>query len=139
VAIFTVMKQIGNMGALLAVWNGAGSMRADKQLTLDQHYLDWRSYMRLDGSEVLYGEDWDARKADLLRRSEGRCEYGEGFQRCTSEGAIPSHIEPRHPHRDDRMSNLKHYCMYHDRLTEKQGWRKIRSDKRERRANAQQS
>jgi len=101
--------------------------------------------MRSDGSEVLYGEDWDARKKQLWERCGGRCEYtqwdtGEpatdfkniAFQeRCRKECQIPAHVEPRYPRRDDRMSNLKGYCIEHDRLMEKQSWRKIRSDRRE--------
>jgi len=112
-----------------------GIIKADKQATIDAQFLDPRSYIAPDKREVLYGEDWLARKAELLRRSGGRCEYRNNYGlRCIAEGAIPSHVIPRHPRRDDRLSNLKHQCIEHDKLTEKQAWRRTRFG--ERRANA---
>ena len=53
------------------------------------------------------------------------------MKRCTAEGVIPAHIEPRHPKRDDRLGNLKCYCFEHDRITEKQNWRRVRWSSKE--------
>jgi hypothetical protein len=116
-------------------------LKRDVQATEAARFEDDRSYIAKDGRHILRGYDWDERKRELLKRSGGRCEYilsfsGTGPARCTAEGAIPSHVIPRYPLRDDRLSNLKHYCLAHDRLTEKQNWRRIRSDKAERRVNA---
>lgn len=120
-------------------------LKRDVQATEGRCFKNSKSYVAKDGREVLCGRDWQDRKAELLARSEGRCEYlipytnvldGETSERCTQEGSIPAHIEPRYPLRDDRMSNIRHLCLFHDRLTEKQAWRRVRSDKRERRANA---
>lgn len=103
----------------------------DKALKAERGYHG-KSYVREDGSEVLLDKrDWDLRKRELWKRADGRCEYIneiEGCQRrrCLHEGVIPAHIIPRHPVRDDRLSNLKLYCFRHDRLTEKQSWRRPR-------------
>jgi len=119
-------------------------------LTIAQHYLDWRSFMRSDGSEVLYGEDWDARVADLRRRSGGQCEqqlevttkWMEGdlvktslarMERCRCEAADPHHIIRRSVRRDDRLSNLQALCRYHHDLLDE---RKVRSDRKENRESA---
>jgi hypothetical protein len=119
-------------------------MKRDVQATQAARFEDERSYVAKDGRHVLRGYDWDERKRELFKRSGGRCEftYNTGAEfpdeepRCSAEGAIPAHIIPRHPLRDDRLSNLKHYCVAHDKQMEKQAWRRIRSDKAERRANA---
>ena len=97
-------------------------MKGDKQLRQERGYHG-KSYVRSDGSEVLLDKvDWDVRKRELWDRAKGKCEYPG----CGSDGWVPSHIIPRYPVRDDRMSNLKLYCGYHDRLTEQQKWRKVR-------------
>ena len=115
-------------------------MKRDVPATLARKFLDKRSYVAQDGREVLTGlgnKDWFARKEELWERAGGRCEfiiyYGEHIvpERCTAVGVIPAHIQPRYPRRDDRMDNLKLYCVPHDRLTEKQSWRKVRWSKRE--------
>lgn len=102
-------------------------MKADVQATEARHFLDPKSYVAKDGREVLHGKDWKARKKELWDRAGGRCEfhYLDG-RRCIQEAQIPSHIEPRYPKRDDRMTNLKAQCWTHDRLTEKQNWRRTR-------------
>lgn len=99
------------------------------------HNVDWdatRKYrgdtrVYLDGREVMGKLDWKIRKQELAKRSGGICEFvnEDGF-RCIEAATIPSHIIPRHPVRDDRLSNLKHQCFEHDRLTEKQSWRRTR-------------
>ena len=113
-------------------------MKADKALTLAAGFSDRRSYVTPDKREILYGEDWIARKKALWERSGGQCEaileiIGVTPWRCQREAQIPAHVIPRYPKRDDRLSNLMAYCVEHDRLMEKQSWRRIRSDKAERR------
>lgn len=98
----------------------------DPQLKAERGYTDPRSYVRNDGSEVLYGSDWKQRKQELEERSGGRCEYIVDLHRCVLDGAIPAHIIPRYPKRDDQLSNIKLYCFEHDRQTEQQAWRKTR-------------
>lgn len=94
-------------------------------------YTDPRSYVRRDGSEVLYGEDWKQRKEELWKRADGRCEYVCPHSRCGSMAVIPAHYpRPRHPRRDDRLTNLKAYCETHDKLMEPQAWRKTRFGER---------
>jgi hypothetical protein len=107
-------------------------MKGDKQLKAERGYHG-KSYVRPDGSEVLLDKrDWDLRKRELWKRAGGRCEYSFsipdalGKTRCVADGVIPAHVIPRYPVRDDRLSNLKLYCKYHDQLTEKQSWRKTR-------------
>src|SRR5213595_3512514 len=101
-------------------------MKADRAKTIEQQYLDPKSFMRPDGSEVLKREDWIARKKQLWERCGGRCEYAEADWRCNREGQIPAHVIPRYPRRNDNLENLRCYCVEHDRLTERQSWRKTR-------------
>jgi len=115
-------------------------MRADKQLTEAAEFKDKDSYIAPDGREILYGKDWDARKAELARRSGGGCEQicptlniglkkpTEIELRCPAMAADPHHIIRRSVKRDDRLSNLQALCRYHHNLLDK---RKIRSDKAE--------
>ena len=42
--------------------------KADKILTELALFLDPRSYVRRDGSEVLYGDDWKALQEHRVRR-----------------------------------------------------------------------
>lgn len=111
-------------------------MKADKQLTAAAGFKDAKSYIAPNGREVLYGKDWKARKQELWKRADGRCEFvyrtslGWEITRCFQEGQIPAHIEPRYPKRDDRLSNMKLYCFEHDRLMEKQAWRRTRFGER---------
>ena len=74
-------------------------------------YTDPRSFVRLDGSEVLHRVDWLKRKQELGERSGGRCEYMDevGF-RCVWDADDPHHIIPRSKKRDDRLSNLVALC-----------------------------
>jgi hypothetical protein len=121
-------------------------MKRDRQATEARKFLDPRSYVARDGRELLLGIgnlDWIRRKKELWERAGGRCEYippslkqwPEVTGRCGAEGTIPAHIIPRKDitQRDDRMSNLRLYCVEHDRLMERQSWRRVRSDKAERR------
>jgi hypothetical protein len=108
----------------------------DKQLKQERGYHG-KSYVRNDGSEVLLDKlDWDVRKHELWKRAGERCEYNlkirdsrgffEAEVRCAREGIFPCHIEPRHPRRDDRLSNLKLGCKECAEANEKQSWRKTR-------------
>jgi len=91
-------------------------IKKDRQATIAKQYLDERSYVCLDGKEVLYGEDWKTRKFDLWQRCNGRCEY---YIRCNAEAADPHHIIPRSKGRDDRLSNLQALCRYHHNLMDR--------------------
>lgn len=125
-------------------------MKRDRQATEKRQFLDRRSYIARDGRELMLGIgnlDWIRRKEELWARAGGKCEYivpeircsrNEVLalaKRCAEEGTIPAHIIPRKDitQRDDRLSNLKLYCFEHDRLMERQAWRRVRSDKAERR------
>jgi hypothetical protein len=85
-------------------------------------YTDPKSYVRLDGSEVLYNADWKKRKEELRERSFGRCERiveirgnSAGEIRCRSEARDPDHVVKRSIRRDDRLTNLEHLCgLHHD-------------------------
>lgn len=122
-------------------------VKRDVQATAAKQYLDPRSYTAKDGRELLLGignADWIKRKKELWERAGGTCEYWFAeagvktvsskpssrfkVRRCWKEGTIPAHIIPRKDitQRDDRMSNLKLYCEEHDKLMEKQSWRKPR-------------
>lgn len=108
-----------------------------EQLKADRGYKDPSTFVRLDGTEVLHGEDLRKRHLELTERSGGRCEYEEKVDqpnvrfvdfrwRCARPATIRAHVIPRHPKRDDSLSNLKHYCFEHDKVTEKQNWRRTR-------------
>jgi predicted restriction endonuclease len=88
----------------------------DLQETKARHFRDPRSYVRNDGSEVLYQADWTVRKHDVWERGSGRCEYMVGAERCRSEMQDPHHIVPRSKGRDDRMGNLIGLCRLHHDL-----------------------
>ena len=81
-------------------------------------YTDPRSYVRLDGSEVLYGNDWILRKQQLGERSGGRCELIIGG-RCRAIADDAHHIIPRSQYRDDSLEALLHVCRWHHQHTDK--------------------
>jgi hypothetical protein len=113
------------------------TLKSDVQATKAAKFISAKSYIAKDGRHVLLGkEDWDIRKLELWRRANGRCEYTWGDERCTAVGCIPAHVNPRYPLRDDRLENLKLYCMTHDAKMEKQSWRRVRSDRKEHRESA---
>lgn len=93
-------------------------MKRDVQATEAKHFLDPRSYVTPDGREILYGNDWKARKGELLKRSLGQCERFTILGRphdawCRSEGGEPHHKIKRSKLRDDRLenlANLSHWC-----------------------------
>jgi len=87
--------------------------------TTDRHFVDAESRVMLDGRELLFGKDWDARKEELAQRSRGFCEakdqpLPEG-KYCLGLGQHPHHVIPRSEKRDDRLSNLLHVCAEHHR------------------------
>jgi len=99
------------------------------ELKAERGYTNPKSFVRPDGSECLFGEDWIIRKGALLIRAQGQCEYewcpggpsDAPMNRCTEDSGDPCHDPmPRHPKRDDRLSNLKFYCRRHHILTEPQ-------------------
>lgn len=81
-------------------------------------YRDPKSFVRNDGSEVLFRKDWEVRKIELYMRSNGWCERWTVLHRhhapgCRKEGQEPHHIKKRWPKRDDRLenlANLSHAC-----------------------------
>jgi len=101
----------------------------DPIATMARCFANKKSYVRFDQSEVLYGNDWKMRVAELLARCGGRCEhmiYSGGtyredtLERCRSEAADPHHIVKRSKYRDDRLSNLQALCrMHHELLDER--------------------
>src|SRR5258708_29337579 len=92
---------------------GRGCRTSDRDEAAKERlgYVEAGSYVRRDGSEVLKRHDWHLRVEELRLRSGGRCEYNlDDGSRCANEFVDPCHIKPRHPRRDDRMSNLKGGC-----------------------------
>ena len=104
-------------------------MLQDRQAKARLGYVEEKSRVYTDAQgnvirEVLHGRDWKHRKAELWRRAGGQCEYElRPGVRCWRDGVDPCHIEPRHPVRDDRLSNLKLGCRpcheKHDKQTPK--------------------
>ena len=91
-------------------------------------YSDPKSFVRIDGSEVLHGWDWTTRKEELFKRCKGKCEWivDAGLDgavimvyACGKDIADPHHIKPRSKGRDDRLSNLQALCRYHHDLLDK--------------------
>ena len=105
----------------------------DPQLKAERGYTDKRSYVRVDGSEVLYGKDWTQRKREVWERGGGRCERMVGWDyrcrvRCRSEMHEPHHINPRWPKRDDRAFNLIGLCRLHHSLLDRRKPRWTRAE-----------
>lgn len=70
-------------------------------------YKHPRSFVRTDGSEVLYGIDWEKRVEEIAIRSGGICEVPlENGVGCGEEPVDPHHLKRRSKGRDDRASNL---------------------------------
>lgn len=108
----------------------------DPELKAQRGYTDEKSFVRPDGSEVLHGADWKRRKRELRHRSGGQCEYElRPGVRCINDAVDPCHVEPRHPIRDDRLSNLLAGCRIchdkHDKAVAKRQlqWRKPHGDR----------
>lgn len=83
----------------------------DEAAKLVRGYTNDRSYVRRDGSERLHGEDWDNRKTEVWRRSDGACEMisvmkREHDEHCSGDMHHPHHIIQRSVRRDDSLSNL---------------------------------
>lgn len=89
-------------------------MKADKQLTTAAGFADPRSYVAPDGSQILYGDDWLARKKELWERCGGFCEWrNEDNQRCSVMAADPHHVIRRSVKRIDNLWNLLALCRFH--------------------------
>lgn len=93
---------------------GGRNMRVsdrDEDEKIRRGYTNPRSYVRRDGSERLYAEDWDKRKIELYDRSDGACEMRSVLKRehaehCSGDMHHPHHVIKRSVRRDDRLSNL---------------------------------
>jgi hypothetical protein len=92
---------------------GCRASNRDDTLKAQRGYTG-KSYVRLDGSEVLYGADWERRKLELWERAGGQCEQKTSFRhRCKSPADDPHHIKQRSKGRDDRIENLLALCRFH--------------------------
>lgn len=100
----------------------------DREATKARHFANEKSHVRFDEAEILYGNDWKQRVAELLARCGGQCEYMipvfdfatmppsfKGYNRCSNEARDPDHIVRRSRKRDDRLQNLQALCgMHHE-------------------------
>lgn len=91
-------------------------MKADRQATEARHFKDPRSYVTPAGDDVLYDEDWNERRYELLQRSRGRCENVINGQRCARDCADPHHLKLRSRHRRDNLDGLLAVCRVCHRL-----------------------
>lgn len=95
------------------------AMKRDPDKTTAAGFENKKSFVRSDGSEVLYGNDWTLRKAQLWRRCGGRCEqrgFLNGPWRCAEQADDPHHIVRRSVKRDDRLQGLLALCRFHHGL-----------------------
>ncbi len=105
-------------------------MKADVQATARRKFRDPKSYVSKDGREVLFNEDWDERRFELLQRSRGQCEYmihmvdeagvDCGTTRCLREAMDPHHLILRSIRRDDRLPNLLAVCRHHHQVLDRE-------------------
>jgi hypothetical protein len=107
--------------------------KADRALTEAAHFKDPKSWVAKDGREILFGDDWNSRRFELLKRCGGRCEYMiQQFPhpvRCNREAADPHHLTLRSILRDDRLEHLQALCRHHHLIEDA----RQRKEKRERR------
>lgn len=83
----------------------------DEEAKVLRGYKHPRSFVRSDGSETLYGIDWEKRVEEVALRAGGQCENTlENGRRCGNVPTDPHHLIRRHPHRDDRAENLLFIC-----------------------------
>jgi hypothetical protein len=100
-------------------------IKADAEATKTRKFLDWRSYVAPDGREVLYGEDWEARKQEVWERSKWMCEGWDAncYVKCREPMLDAHHIIKRSVRRDDRMDNLAGLCRtHHQRMHAQTRW-----------------
>lgn len=94
-------------------------MKRDRQITEARRFKDPRSYVTKDGREVLYEEDWQERKYELLLRARGQCEYiMANDERCLREGIDPHHRVLRSTRRNDALKALQLLCRHHHRMVD---------------------
>ena len=87
-------------------------LKKDKEATRAAKFKDWRSYVALDGREVLYGGDWNWRVDELDDRCKGQCQGIVNNERCKRSAMHPHHIIKRSHKRDDRLTNLLALCQF---------------------------
>jgi hypothetical protein len=100
-------------------------MKADRQVTAMRKFKDPKSYVCADGREILHGEDWDARRFELLQRSRGQCEYIiidglHGPVRCRRDANDPHHVTLRSVKRNDKLSELLALCRHHHNVLDRE-------------------
>jgi hypothetical protein len=83
----------------------------DPKAKIDRGYRCRDSFVRPDGSEVLFGNDWRRRKQQLFKRAGGQCELCEMYFSDRNE-MHPHHLRHRWPDRDDRLENLQALCYW---------------------------
>lgn len=84
---------------------GKRAFKIDQQATAGRTFRDPRSFVSVDGHEILFGKDKEARRREIYERAHGRCELQasprcRGFVRWDSMGMEGwAHVCPP-PHRD---------------------------------------
>ena len=83
--------------------------KIDRVATKAQHFLDKRSFVALDGSLRLYGEDWISQKIALFfYRDNRRCQECKWFY--PEHQLHAHHIVKRSDGGGDELSNLRTLC-----------------------------
>ena len=85
-----------------------GGGHPDSGLTAAAQFKDQRSYVRADGAEFLFGQDWLDRRAQVWRKDRHCCRLC-GRQLALFQGEC-DHIKPRSLGGDDRIENLRFIC-----------------------------
>jgi hypothetical protein len=99
-------------------------VKADRQATDARKFKSPKSYVTPDGRDILFGEDWDERRFELLQRSRGQCEYIinglHGPVRCLRDANDPHHVTLRSVLRNDRLSELLAVCRHHHNVLDRE-------------------
>ena len=105
-----------------------GGSKIDVPATFARFFHDDDSFISLDGREFLSGDDWLARKKELMERDGGMCHWKEGLRViCGKPAEHPHHVKHRSKGGDDSLRNLISLCAEHHREAHKERnpqWRK---------------
>lgn len=94
-------------------------------------FRDGKSVVKLDGSEVLYGEDYKARVREVLARHNGMCWASVGVGVFCGRPADDAHHKiKRSKGRDDRSDNLLPVCRFHHNEMHKEFQTQFRAARR---------